>query len=124
MEKLHGNVLIVEDDEDTAETMMKGLGNAGYGVRKVASRDAALPAMERYIYDYIILDYAMPGMSVEDFLIVCRTNTENIILTSAVVDCQKEAVRIGLKRCLQKPFSIDELIDVMRGFSSGLRPKV
>ena len=95
--------------------------NKGYGVRLVTSRDDALKAMARYIYEYIILDYAMPGLGVEKFVEECRKITANIILVSAVVDPAMEAERLGITSWLRKPYDTDRLMEIMGGLSSGVQ---
>jgi DNA-binding response OmpR family regulator len=42
--------LIIEDDKDTAESLMLFLAHEGYGVRWVTSRDEALVVLESHIY--------------------------------------------------------------------------
>jgi DNA-binding response OmpR family regulator len=124
LETIRGNALIVEDDPDCGAMILRILSIKGYGVRLVRSRDAALHAMHRYLYDYILLDYAMPGMSVEEFVKHCQCKSENIILISAVVDPAIEATRLGLKRWIPKPFDSEQLINAMRDLSSGLRKAI
>ena len=114
-------MLIVEDDRDCAQLISQALTADGYGVRVVRSRDDAVDALRRYLYSYIILDYAMPGMTVETFLEHCRKVTSNIILVSAVIDPKKEAERLRLKNWLRKPFDTEELLEIMRGLSSGVQ---
>jgi DNA-binding response OmpR family regulator len=121
MERIRGNALIVEDDPDCGEMMLKALTRAGYGVRWIRSRDDAVVAMNQYLYDYIILDYAMPGMSIEDFVTFCQMKITNVILVSAVVDPAREAQRLKLSHWIAKPFTPDKLMEVMRGLSSGIR---
>ena len=121
MSTIRGNVLIVEDDRDCGQLISQALTANGYGVRIVKSRDDAVDALGRYLYSYIILDHAMPGMSVETFLEHCRKVTSNIILVSAVVDPKKEAERLRLKSWLRKPFDTEELLEIMRGLSSGVQ---
>ena len=120
MEQVRGNVLIIEDDSDCGEMCSTILINAGYGVRWVRSRDAALKAMEMYLYQLLLLDYSMPGMGVAEFLNVCRARADTIILMSAVVDPFHESQRLGIHYYLRKPFSPEELVAHVRGISSGI----
>jgi DNA-binding response OmpR family regulator len=121
-----GNVLVVEDDEDSGGLISAILTHAGYGVRWVKSRDAAIVAMQRYIYELILLDYAMPGLGIEDFLKVCAAMTEKIVLLSAAVNPEAEARRLGLKHWIKKPYAPEELVATLREFrsSAGIRPKI
>ena len=120
---VRGNVLVVEDDQDCGQMVVRILSNAGYGVRWAPTREAAVAALNRYLYDYIILDLRMPGMATEQFLkVVAMSSREiNIILTTAEVDAAKEAKRLGLTFSLGKPFLPEELLKILRDMSSGIR---
>ena len=121
---MRGNVLVVEDDADCGQMIIQMLGDRGFGVRLVKSRDDALEAMRRYLYDYILLDYAMPGLSIEDFVAICVEKGSNLILISAVVDPQVEAQRLGVKSWLRKPFTPEALLRLMNGLGSNLHNAV
>ncbi len=120
---VRGNVLVVEDDQDCGHMIVRILSNAGYGVRWAPTREAAVAALGRYLYDYIILDLRMPGMPTEVFLkIVGASSREiNIVLTTAETDAAREAKRLGIANFLGKPFMPEDLLAVLRKLSSGVR---
>jgi DNA-binding response OmpR family regulator len=109
-----GNVLIVEDDPDTAEVLQKVLSDEGYGVGVVNSRDEALRMLKRYIYDFILLDYWMSGLSIDDFLAgiaqPAHARTKVILMTAAGT-AEMIARRLSIDDWLGKPFFPQELID-------------
>ena len=122
---IRGNVLVVEDDVDCGQMMMRILTAAGYGVRLSTSRELAVHALGRYLYEYIILDLRMPGMSTEEFLNVVRKSSRemHIILTTAENDAPHESLRLGIEKFIGKPFSPEQLVNTIQSLSSGVRKR-
>src|SRR5260221_2389837 len=87
------NILIVEDDLDTAQSLVITLAAAGYGVRAVESRDAAVAILDRYIYQVVIMDYFMPGMSIDEFMKITmpRHTRMEIVITTAGENAEKKS---------------------------------
>ena len=112
-----GNVLVVEDDPDTGSMLQDILADAGYGVNWVQSRDAAVDALHSYLYDHIVLDVAMSGMPIDNFVRNYVQRRYNVVLISAVVDPAKEALRLGIQYSLRKPFDPLALLDLLRGIT-------
>lgn len=54
-------VLIVEDDEDTADIEAVGLQELGFGVEVVTHGDHAIPKMKEWKPDVVVLDLELPG---------------------------------------------------------------
>ena len=119
MEKVRGNVLVVEDDADCGRLLTEFLTFHGYGVRWVQSRDAAVTALRRYLYDHIILDVSMRGMTLEGFFNDVRLDREKVVLMSAICDPKSVASTLGLTHWLKKPFDPHDLLDI---FKSGSTP--
>lgn len=112
---LKRNVLIIEDDLDTAEMLAMTLRDEGYGVRYVCSRDEALIALSQFIYDIIIMDFSMPGLSADQFIAYARRRSprSKFVLTTAagqVADC---ALKLGITRWIGKPFTPETLINTL-----------
>jgi DNA-binding response OmpR family regulator len=107
-----GNILVVEDEKTTAEYVSLVLIRAGYGVRLVTSRDDALKLLSTYLYQCILLDFNMLGMSAEQFLKEAETQIplSKIVLMSATVDAEEAAARLGLKNWIVKPFKPAEIL--------------
>ena len=106
------NILVVEDDEDTAQLLGLRLLMAGYGVRIARNRDEALEHIKRNIYHFILLDYFMSGTNMEVFL----KETEKycpiskIVLTTASPDALEVAKKHGLKHYFVKPIDTEVLL--------------
>ena len=115
-EPVHGNVLIIEDDPVCGTMILGVLGKAGYGVRLVQSRDAAVDAMGRYIYEHIILDYYMQGMSLPEFMSIVfatRAFGAAIILTTAENEAAEKAAMFNIPNWLGKPFTPEQLLKAL-----------
>jgi DNA-binding response OmpR family regulator len=110
-----GNVLVVEDDPDTAETWIWILAKAGYGVRKAPDRDTALRLMNSNLYSYVVLDLFMPGMSAEIFMQQMRERPQvKVILITAASDVEHEARRLKIDNYLGKPVSEESLLNALK----------
>ncbi len=108
-------ILVVDDDEDVAETVERSLQRAGYAVR-VAHRGAkALDMARERQPDLVILDIMMPGMTGVE---VCRHFRANpdwgevpiLALTAKSEIGDKITVfGVGVDDYLTKPFDLREL---------------
>jgi CheY-like chemotaxis protein len=107
-----GNVLVIEDDRDTAEAILLLLANAGFGVRKVTSRDDALKVLKSNLYRCIVLDLNMPGLSAEDFMRKVRQHYQRskVVLLTAIDQAEQQANRLGLEFYIGTPFDPLHLI--------------
>jgi DNA-binding NtrC family response regulator len=114
----HRNVLVIEDDTDTATVVCNELLRVGYGARHVPSRDEALKVLDLYIYDYIIMDFLMPGMSAKDFVqqVATRRPNTRIIPTTAERDIGPIATELGLLCCLPKPIIPEQVPKILQHF--------
>jgi two-component system, OmpR family, response regulator len=110
-----GNVLIVEDDEDLASMLIVVLGMEGYGVRAVMNREQAIVALEKNIYQIVLLDLMMPGMSAQDFVTRAQRRYPlcTIILMTAGDVARQKAHELAVGYCLQKPFEPEHLLEML-----------
>ncbi|HWI15781.1 MAG TPA: hybrid sensor histidine kinase/response regulator, partial [Burkholderiales bacterium] len=67
-------ILIVEDNEDAAESLALLLGLSGHEVRTAADGHAALASVEHHTPDAILVDIGLPGMSGYEFAQVVRSS--------------------------------------------------
>jgi two-component system, OmpR family, response regulator len=111
-------VLVVEDDEDIAAVLRRGLRAAGHVVDHEPTGAAALWAASASRYDVIVLDVSIPA---PDGLEVCRRLrqaedwTPILLLTGrgAVAD-RVTGLDAGADDYLVKPFEIDEVLARLR----------
>jgi two-component system response regulator MprA/two-component system response regulator TrcR len=107
-------VLVVEDDQSIARLLQLEMEHRGLEVRCVHDGSEALPAVDEFAPDAIILDILLPGMDGERVLGLLRRRgdaTPVIMLTAR--DQPRDKVRnldTGADDYLTKPFHIDELL--------------
>jgi len=106
-------ILIVEDDSNTADFIMRGMRQAGYTLDHADNgKDGLFLALE-YPYDAIILDRMLPGLEGLTLLKTLRGAGKNtpVLLLSALgeVDDRVEGLHAGGDDYLTKPFAFAEL---------------
>jgi two-component system response regulator AtoC len=110
-------VLVVDDEESVRTFLAELLGNAGYQVRCAGSGAQALEMLEGGSFDAVLLDVVMPEMSGLEVLRHYRNagGTAPVIVLSALAgaDDAVRALKMGASDYLSKPFSNDELEDVL-----------
>jgi len=110
-------ILVLEDDEDTADFVELALSSEGYRVSKAPSAEEALAALERETVDLMLVDFTLPGMSGVEF---CRrvkgeAGTSRIPLymfTARAEPARRaEATEAGCDGYLVKPISVNTLLE-------------
>jgi two-component system, OmpR family, response regulator RegX3 len=115
-------VLLVEDDEPVAESLIRGLARYGFDVEWVRTGAEALAAGPAEV---VLVDLGLPDM---DGLDVCRELRARgdvpIIVISARADEIDKVVglEIGADDYVSKPFGVREVIARMRAVLRRVRP--
>jgi DNA-binding NtrC family response regulator len=113
MEKF--KVLIVDDELDFLETIVKRIRARNVEVSGVESGYLALEALDSSSPDVIILDVRMPGMDGIETLREIKKRkplTEVIMLTGhASVESGIQGMQLGAFDYLMKPIALDELLE-------------
>ena len=103
------NALIVEDDQDIAKFIDKGLKIEGFVTQVAFDGEEALDLIESNDYDVVILDLMLPKISGEKVLSGMREegiNTPVIVLTAKTeISSKVEALDHGADDYLTKPFA-------------------
>lgn len=107
-------LLVVEDNEEFAPLLAKGLRAAGYEVDLLGSAGEARAALEATRYAAMVLDLGLPD---EDGLAVLRELRRRkdplpvLVLTArGGVEDRVSGLRMGADDYLVKPFAFDELL--------------
>lgn len=106
-------ILIIEDDERTAQAVARGLGSEGYEVEVTHDGTDGLWMATEGSFDLILLDVMLPGMN---GFVVCRELRARDIWTPILMLTAKdgeydiaEALDTGADDYLSKPFSFTVL---------------
>jgi two-component system OmpR family response regulator len=116
-------ILIVEDQADTAEMLKMILEDEGYAVREASSANIAFGMLKgpsrtaQQSPDLVLLDLMMPGMDpLEMVRKVGRQDMPPVIVLSAKPEALvAEAARsIDAAAVVHKPFGIEDLLETVR----------
>jgi len=118
MEDTAGSVLVVDDAPQICKALSDVLSASGYTVRTAPSGERALQIMESSEFDLMITDLKMSGMSGMDLIAQVKERAPHlsIVILSGYGDMDDviKAMRVGITDYLKKPFSIDEVLDVVK----------
>lgn len=106
-------ILVVEDDEDTAEIVTNLLENAGYHTFSVDCGERALTEIPVIAPDLVLLDILLPDMNGLEVLrrVRDRSFLPMIVISGLTQERDKvRALEAGADDYLAKPFSPEELI--------------
>jgi two-component system OmpR family response regulator len=110
-------VLIVDDEEEFVETIVKRLKERGLAAEGVTSGKQALELMQTQDFDVVILDVKMPGMDGIETLREIKKRkpmTEVIMLTGhGSVESGIQGLQLGAYNYVMKPVPLDELLEQM-----------
>jgi two-component system chemotaxis response regulator CheY len=118
-------VLIIDDSNTMRKIVQRSLRQAGFEFEKILEAgdgQEALSLLENEEVDFILSDINMPNMDGIEFL---RQKKENdaikdipvvMITTEAGNDILGEAKSLGAKGAIKKPFTPDQVQDVLGEF--------
>jgi CheY-like chemotaxis protein len=107
-----GRILVVDDDPGVREITAQMLRQLGYGVVEAESGQAALDALARgEVYDLVVIDVAMPGMSGVETIRRARAQCPGLrtLYITGYADLVGAAQETGSEPLLKKPFRLNEL---------------
>lgn len=108
------NILLVEDDQKTAELIQRSLTDAGYTVSYAMDGKIALELIDSSLFDLAVIDIMLPH--VDGFTVIETMRKKGItcpvIILSArdSLDDKVHGLQTGGDVYLAKPFSIAELL--------------
>ena len=107
-------VLVVEDDPTVGSYVQRGLEEHRMQVDLVDDGSTGLERASTDIYDVIVLDLRLPGLSGVEMLRTLRdrgVSTPVLVLTANdVVESKVQALRTGADDYVTKPFAFEELL--------------
>jgi DNA-binding NtrC family response regulator len=115
MEKLR--ILLVDDEQDFVESVVKRLNDRGLDAGGVTSGSQALNLLDTQDFDVAILDYRMPEMDGVEALREMkkkRPRMSFIMLTGqSVSDLGVQGLQLPDQNFVVKPVSIDDLVKLI-----------
>ena len=115
------NVLVVEDERNLADAIVKILENEGYNAEATYDGKAGLTCAKSGLYDAIVLDVMLPGMSGYDVVNKMRhagVSTPVLMLTARTSTEDKvRGLDSGAAEYMTKPFEAPELLARLRALT-------
>jgi DNA-binding response OmpR family regulator len=111
-------ILVVEDDDDIAEPLVRALHREGYDTSRVATGNAALTVATSENIDLVVVDLGLPDL---DGIAVCRALRDvDASLPILILTARTEEVDVivgldaGADDYVTKPFRLGELLARVR----------
>jgi two-component system copper resistance phosphate regulon response regulator CusR len=118
-------ILVAEDDKTVGQYVQRGLEEHGFHADLVGDGLEALRLASGGLYDLLVLDVRIPGMSGLELVRTLRDRglTSPILMLTAQdsVEFKVQALRAGADDYVTKPFAFEELL--ARVEALGRRPK-
>ncbi|HPA79421.1 MAG TPA: sigma-54 dependent transcriptional regulator [Thermoanaerobaculales bacterium] len=118
-------ILVAEDDAEMLELLARVLREEGYRVLTAGDGHQALARIEEGDFDLVLSDVRMPGpdgMEVLRRAMASRLHQPVILMTAfGSISSAVEAMRAGAFHYLTKPFSLDELLEIVNGAATQIR---
>lgn len=111
------HVLVVDDDDAIRTAVSEIARSQGFAVSSVNNTAPARTALKAHMADIVLLDLKLPdggGLPLLEEIRALYPETVVVVMTAyATVASAVEAMRNGASEYLTKPFSLDELSDVL-----------
>ncbi|MGJ8650043.1 MAG: ATP-binding protein [Opitutaceae bacterium] len=116
-------ILVCEDDEDNRWVIRELLTTLGYGIKLVEDAGDAITQLENYVFDLVLMDIRLPGMSGIELTKKIRSGaihpdrTEQYIIAVtafAMSEDREHCLAAGMNDYLSKPIEISLLKDVLK----------
>ena len=117
--RLHGRVLVVDDEPTVRDVARRALARLGLEVLEAQTGEAALQLLQERDddIDLVLLDLSMPGLSGEDTLREMQRlrRRAKIILMSGYLEdaATRRCLNLGATAFVQKPFELPRLVSLL-----------
>jgi len=116
-----GSILLVDDEEKILKTLGRALRDDGHEVTTASNAREAARCLHARAFDLMVIDFLMPdrtGLDVIRDLVASTPEAErpSIVMMTAhgSIESAVEAMKLGARDYLQKPFEVDELLVLAR----------
>jgi signal transduction histidine kinase/CheY-like chemotaxis protein len=116
----NATVLLIEDESTALSVLSKVLGNRAFKILTASDGETAVEIFKQHseMVDVVLLDIGLPKMSGRDVLrrIKALKPSVKIVIASGYLesDLQPDLARDSIAAFIQKPYMIDNVIDVLR----------
>ncbi len=121
--KVMKKILIVDDQKGVRRLLEELFKKDGWEVQLAADGKEAIQRADEFLPDIILMDMKMPNMNGLEASRIILNNISNldIIMMTAYgeMDVVKEALDVGVKKCITKPFDIINLRDTVNQMAAG-----
>jgi DNA-binding NtrC family response regulator len=112
------DILVIDDEMVIGDACRLVLSESGHSVTHCLTGEEGLREIQHSPYDLILLDMKLPdidGTRVLEFIREKKVPTQVIVMTGySTLSNAVEAMKLGAADYLSKPFSEDELLQVIR----------
>ncbi|MGH9729850.1 MAG: sigma-54-dependent transcriptional regulator [Candidatus Acidiferrales bacterium] len=112
------SILIVEDEAKMRRLLELNLGEEGFSTHAAADAETGLKLLSQEKIDLVVTDFKLPGMNGLEFLQAVKrvdASLPVVIMTAyGSVESAVEAMKVGASDYVLKPFSLAEMILVIR----------
>ena len=119
------SILVVDDEPGIRLYLKRLLGNAGFDVRTAADGNEAVASIEAEPPDLVILDVMVGGRDGYEICEIIKQDPARAGIKVLMLSAKSRAIEIekgmalGADAYLTKPFSMDELRDMVRDLLAG-----
>ena len=110
-------ILIVEDNQDLADSLKQGFEEEAYTVSIANSAEHAFSELEQTDFDILFMDVQLPGMDgINAMTNILESNPEiRVVIMSGykIETLLAEAVNRGAVSMLQKPFAVEQALELI-----------
>src|SRR5580704_11005628 len=111
-------ILVVEDEPKMRRLLELQVGDEGFDARTAADAESGLQLLNREKFDLIVTDFKLPGMNGLEFLQAAKRANADVpvvVMTAhGTIESAVEAMKNGASDYVLKPFSLAELVLVIR----------
>ncbi|MEJ5363198.1 MAG: response regulator [Spirochaetota bacterium] len=127
MKDILAKILIVDDEDIVLKSCLRVLQKLDYEIETAYSGQTALDNLEKKKYDIVVTDLMMPGMDGMQLLEEIKKRYPEVIVIIftgyATVETARQALKAGAFDYIPKPFTPDELRNVIENAVKSLKNK-
>ncbi|MBX3460374.1 MAG: sigma-54-dependent Fis family transcriptional regulator [Planctomycetes bacterium] len=116
-------ILLADDERGIRLTLAEDLEDAGHEVVAVEDGEQAIRELKKARFDCLITDLVMPKVDGISLLRFAREQVPDVIAImitgNATVDRAMEAVRLGAKDVIEKPFNNERVVLLVTNYGEG-----